>query len=225
MHQQPGGSAAAPKNGMGITALVLGIVGILLAWIPIIGFLGFVLGILAIIFGVIAVVRAHKGTATNMVMSYIGLAAGVVALVVSIVVFSALANEVGKRFDNRNTGPGGGQSAPPRDEQGGPGTEQGDGAGQNGGAGQVIYEVTGSGTAGSVTYGKGGQTSQDTDAELPWSQRAEASEGVEFYSLTAQNGQEGGEITCKITVDGEVLAENTSNGPNALVSCNGNTGF
>ncbi|WP_019855518.1 MmpS family transport accessory protein [Actinopolyspora mortivallis] len=218
-HQQSGGSAAAPKNGMGITALVLGIVGILLAWIPVIGFLGFILGILAIIFGVIAVVRAHKGTATNMVMSYIGLAAGVVALVVSIVVFTVLVNEVDKQLDNMNTGPGGGQGAPSRDEQGGSGTEQGDGAGQ------VVYEITGSGSVASVTYGKGTQTSQDTNAELPWSQKTEAAEGVEFYSLTAQNGQEGGEIACKITVDGEVLAENTSNGPHAVVNCNGNTGF
>lgn len=227
MHQQPNGSAATPKNGMGITALVLGIVGVLLAWIPIIGFFGFILGALAIIFGIIAVVRAHKGTATNMVMSYIGLAAGAIAFIVSIVVFAAFANEVDKQLDKVNTGPGGPTSTPSETNQNGAVGNQGDSGAEQGdsGPGQVVYEITGSEGVNSITYGKGGQTSQNTDAELPWSKKAQASDGVEFYSLSAQNGQSGGDITCKITVDGKVLAENTSNGQYAVVSCNGNTGF
>ncbi|SDQ22426.1 hypothetical protein [Actinopolyspora saharensis] len=113
MNQQPGEPAAAPKNGMGVTALVLGIVGICLAWIPIIGFLGFILGALAIIFGIIAVVRAHKGTATNMIVSYVGLVIGVIAVIVSIVVFVALVNQVDKHFNERNWGPGADQSSSP----------------------------------------------------------------------------------------------------------------
>ncbi|MGJ7909027.1 MmpS family transport accessory protein [Actinopolyspora sp. H202] len=221
MYQQPGTPAAAPKNGMGITALVLGLVGILLAWIPIIGFFGFILGALAIIFGIIAVVRSHKGTATNMVMSYIGLAAGVIAFVVSIVVFTVLVNEVDKQLDEMNQGQGSEQSSSQS------GTNQGGSGGNqaNAGAGKVVYKVTGSGGASSITFGKGGQTSQNTNAELPWSKTADATEGMEFYALSAQNGQNGGDITCKITVDGEVLAENTSNGQYAMVTCNGNTGF
>lgn len=81
------------------------------------------------------------------------------------------------------------------------------------------------GNATSITYGKGGQTSQNTQVQLPWSTRAKATQGVEFYTLTAQNGQDGGDITCRITVRGNVVAENTSNGPSAFVSCNGDTGF
>nr|WP_218862200.1 MmpS family transport accessory protein [Actinopolyspora biskrensis] len=206
---------------MGVTALVLGIIGICLAWIPIIGFLGFILGALAIIFGIIAVVRSHKGTATNMVVSYIGLVTGVIAFIVSIVVFAVFANQVDKHFDDVNRGPGADRSSSPS------GTNQdGSGGDQGGsGAGEVVYEVTGSGGANSITFGRGGQTSQNTNAELPWSKTAEAAEGMDFYSLSAQNGQGGGDITCKITVDGEVLAENTSNGQYAVVSCNGNAGF
>jgi hypothetical protein len=45
------------------------------------------------------------------------------------------------------------------------------------------------------------------------------------YSLTAQsNGS--GEITCRITVDGEEIARQTSTGQYAVVSCSGSdTGF
>ena len=45
------------------------------------------------------------------------------------------------------------------------------------------------------------------------------------YSLTAQsNGS--GEITCRVTVDGEEIARQTSTGQYAVVSCSGSdTGF
>ncbi len=79
-----------PKNGMGVTALVLGVLGLLLSWIPLIGFVGFVLGVLAIVFGGIAVYRSHKRIATNPVVSYFGLGLGALAFVVSTVVFGAL---------------------------------------------------------------------------------------------------------------------------------------
>ena len=51
----------APRNGMGTAALVLGIVGLVLA-LPIIGLLP---GIVAIVLGIIGVRRANRGEATN----------------------------------------------------------------------------------------------------------------------------------------------------------------
>lgn len=222
--QQPqqGMPAAAPKNGMGTTALVLGIIGILLAWIPIIGFFGFILGALAVVFGIIGVVRSHKGTATNMVISYVGLGLGALAFIVSIAVFGAFANEVDKQLNNANAGPSVSSGGSTEAGQGTSGDNSKTGKTK---PGEVVYEVTGSQGASSITYGKGSQTSQRTNAGLPWSKTAKASNGIEFYSLTAQTGQAGGKITCKITVNGKVLAENSSEGPYALVSCNGDTAF
>lgn len=92
-----------PRNGMGTAALVLGIIGILLAWIPIIGFLGFVLGILAIILGVVGIVRARKGRATNLVMAAIGTGLGALAFVVSTVVFGLFVSEVDKQINSDGT--------------------------------------------------------------------------------------------------------------------------
>lgn len=91
------------------------------------------------------------------------------------------------------------------------------------GAGNVVYEVTGTGRANNITYGdvtKG--LSQQNGTKLPWTKTAPASDGFAAYGLTAQNGGSG-EISCKITVDGKEVANNTSSGQYAVVSCNGSS--
>ncbi|MFF5566098.1 DUF4190 domain-containing protein [Streptomyces sp. NPDC012623] len=70
----------APRNGLGIAALVVGLVGLLLFW-TVIG--GIVLGLLAIVFGVIGFLRGRRGEATNGTMSLIGAVIGALALLVS----------------------------------------------------------------------------------------------------------------------------------------------
>jgi MmpS family membrane protein len=78
-------------------------------------------------------------------------------------------------------------------------------------------EVTGSGKA-LVTYmKKGGQ--EQKEVSLPWSADVE----VDFItSLVAQKkGGGSGEIGCKITKGSEVIADNTSSGAYAVVSCTG----
>lgn len=90
---------------------------------------------------------------------------------------------------------------------------------------KVVYEVTGTGTASNISYGASDGISQKTGATLPWKHTEPYDGGYDFFTLTAQNGNNGGEITCRITVDGEVIKENTSSGPYAVVSCSGNTGF
>ena len=67
-------SAAQPKNGMGIAALVLGIIAI----VPF--FSSIIFGILAIIFGAIGRKRARLGVATNKVQATWGMWLGIVAV-------------------------------------------------------------------------------------------------------------------------------------------------
>ncbi|MEW1599758.1 DUF4190 domain-containing protein [Streptomyces sp. NPDC093808] len=73
------------RNGFGITALVLGIVGALLFWTAI-G--GIVLGLLAVVFGVLGFRRGRRGVATNGTMAVIGAVLGALALVVSSVLLA-----------------------------------------------------------------------------------------------------------------------------------------
>lgn len=89
----------------------------------------------------------------------------------------------------------------------------------------VVYEVTGSGRATSISYGSDGGISQANGERLPWTESAEAADGFGIYSLTAQSSGSG-EITCRITVDGEEIARQTSRGQYAVVSCSGtSSGF
>lgn len=71
----------APSKGLAVTALVLGILGLLLCWVPIVGV---ALAILAIVFGIVAVRRpAGKGMAiTGLVLGVLALIAGAIFSVI-----------------------------------------------------------------------------------------------------------------------------------------------
>ncbi|MCX2967422.1 MULTISPECIES: DUF4190 domain-containing protein [Streptomyces] len=81
-----GGPPRSPRNGFGIAALILGIVGVLLFWTAVGGVL---LGLLAVVFGILGWRRSKRGEATNGGMSIAGLVLGALALIGSIIVIVA----------------------------------------------------------------------------------------------------------------------------------------
>jgi hypothetical protein len=88
-------------------------------------------------------------------------------------------------------------------------------------AGPVDYQVSGQGKA-VVTYGADGGMNPETEAQLPWSQHEPNDPGVfSTYSLTAHRTSGAGALTCRITVDGEVVAEQSASGSAAIASCTG----
>ncbi|MBW0102723.1 MmpS family transport accessory protein [Pseudonocardia sp. KRD291] len=86
-------------------------------------------------------------------------------------------------------------------------------------AAQVTYEVTGSGSAGTITFGRGTSVAQASDAELPWTRSTPAAAEPAEYTLTAAGGS--GTVSCKIRLGDVVLAEETAEGDFAAVSCSG----
>lgn len=75
----------AARNGLGVTALVLGIIGAL-SGIPMLLFwLAGPLGVLALIFGLVGFGRARKGGATNKGVALTGTILGLIALILSVV--------------------------------------------------------------------------------------------------------------------------------------------
>ncbi|MFE3289529.1 DUF4190 domain-containing protein [Rhodococcus sp. NPDC059234] len=78
----PGAAPISPRNGAGIAALILGILGVVTVW-TIIG--GFVFGVLAVILGVIGRSQFKKQTATNGGMSLAGILLGIAAVIITIV--------------------------------------------------------------------------------------------------------------------------------------------
>jgi lysylphosphatidylglycerol synthetase-like protein (DUF2156 family) len=83
---RPEQGAATPRNGLGIAALVLGILALLLCWTV---FGGIVLGLIALIFGIVGFRRGKRREATNGVMSLVGGILGVLGFLVSAVIVVA----------------------------------------------------------------------------------------------------------------------------------------
>lgn len=89
----------------------------------------------------------------------------------------------------------------------------------------VLYEVeadsvTGSGRTGLVTAGTpAGGTTQRTGL-LPITGTFTFSTGEAVY-VSVQNQQPAGSVTCRITVDGVVVSENSSSGGYTIATCQG----
>ena len=93
---------------------------------------------------------------------------------------------------------------------------------------KVVYTVSGTGTASSITYdtlkaASGRDVRKATyGAALPWQVTAHATGGVLGYSVIAQSATST-TITCSISVNGNQLARRTSAGQPAVVSCSAYT--
>jgi hypothetical protein len=78
-------AAPAARNGLGVAALILGIVGILSGPVPFVFWLGSILGLLALILGLTGRRRAKRGEATNKGVATAGVVLGLLALILSAV--------------------------------------------------------------------------------------------------------------------------------------------
>ena len=68
---------AQPRNGLGMAALVCGIIAVALSFIPGVNIFTWPLGVLAIVFGAVGWARANKGQATNKGQAIAGLVLGI----------------------------------------------------------------------------------------------------------------------------------------------------
>lgn len=89
----------------------------------------------------------------------------------------------------------------------------------------VVYEVAadtayGSGRTGTVTMQTADGTSQSA-TPLPATFSAGSFSTGDFVYVSVQNGQGLGSVTCRITVDGDVVSENTSTGGYTIATCQG----
>ncbi|MEU1085812.1 DUF4190 domain-containing protein [Streptomyces sp. NPDC005576] len=80
--------APVPANGMGVTAMVLGIVSICLFFMW--GVLSIILGVLALIFGILGRKRAQRGEANNGGQALAGIITGSIGILIGAVVVGFL---------------------------------------------------------------------------------------------------------------------------------------
>lgn len=87
---------------------------------------------------------------------------------------------------------------------------------------RVVLEADGSGGAAqaNITYSFGQDIAQDNGQSLPW-RKADSREvgALDVLQVDVQNQGERGSVTCRISVDGEVVASNTSTGAFAIATC------
>jgi hypothetical protein len=74
--------APARRNGLGTTALVLGVVGLVLVLLLLFSPIGAFLGLLAVLFGILGLMRVNRGEADNRGQTVAGLVTGGLALLI-----------------------------------------------------------------------------------------------------------------------------------------------
>lgn len=102
--QMPWGPPPPPvsqaRNGLGIAALVTGIVGLVLGIIPFLFWLGGVLGVLSLVLGLVGHARARRGEASDKGAAVAGIVLGAVTVVVSLVWLVVIVMAVGDVADD-----------------------------------------------------------------------------------------------------------------------------
>lgn len=184
-----------PRNGVGTAGFVLGLVGLLFSFIPIVGVVAWPLVILGLVLSLVGLARANKGVATNKGLAIAGAVLSALGLLVCVLwtlFFGAVANEVDKQADKEQV---------------------------------VVYEVSGDSAGANVTYSTfsdgGSATSQETLTSLPWRKELTVKGLVSGGTLTVTAGQDGGSVACKITVDGVEKKSATGSGAFSSAICGG----
>jgi hypothetical protein len=91
-----------PKNGMGTAALVLGILAVVLAFVPILGFVSYPLAIIGIVLGLVGLGRVRKRVATNRGVTLAGMIASVLGLVLVIASTMLWVSAIGAGVEGAN---------------------------------------------------------------------------------------------------------------------------
>jgi len=89
------------SKGFGIAALILGIIGFGLAWIPVVNLFFIPLGILALIFGIVAIVKTTaKGL--GIAGTILGGAIIIITIIMNVVVGAWVMNEANNSLNQYN---------------------------------------------------------------------------------------------------------------------------
>lgn len=202
---------AAPRNGFGIAALCLALVGLPFVLVPLGAVVAVLLGVPAIVLGLLGRARVRRGVATNRTLSLVGAALGLLTLAVGVGGLLVLARVVDAAavVPDRLVGllP---VIAPAGAAADGPG---------------YTFRLSGNAPGATVMWSVDGASGADQAARLPWTRTvAGRSDRAGSTTLTAiTEPGSGGELTCSILGgDGRVLDTRTarsaagSAGPSAV---------
>lgn len=197
-------AAPAPAktgNGLGIAALIVGIVALIGAFIPFLNYGAWFLGLIGLVLGIIGLVQKNKKKGVALTGTIISGVAIILSIVLAIAYTAAFASAVNTEIKKQDV-----TASQPV---------------------EVVYDVTGTSTDTTIvysTYSDGGSKSETTSNQaLPWTKSVTVKKGGTFdfssFSVVATAGADGGDVACKVSVGGKVVSEQTSSGQYATVSC------
>lgn len=99
-----------PTSGMAVTSLVTGIIALISSFVPLLNLLSFPFVLLAIIFGAIGVWQTVKGTKGGKGIAIAGLVLGVLALLVTVVMYGSAASVADSSASDAGSGTAGASS-------------------------------------------------------------------------------------------------------------------
>lgn len=204
------------SNGLGITALVLGILALLASLIPFVGFIAFILGPLAILFGILGLaLRRNAGKGTSITGMVLGAASIVVALVVTSLTAVFLGQITEKSGTADTTTPPSAESTPfvPATE---PGATPSSATGAVAGSKVELIATVSKGKA-SVTYSVGGD-SADKDFTGQFTKQGTLDDVIGLATMVVLGDPlvEDQQLGCEIRVDGKTVKKETGK---TAVSC------
>ncbi|TCL80071.1 MULTISPECIES: MmpS family transport accessory protein [unclassified Rathayibacter] len=199
----PGTGPQPPKtgNGLGLASLIIGIVALVGAVIPIVNYVSGFVAFVGLVLGVIALFLKGRKKGTAIAGVILNALAIVLAIILAIVYTAGFASGISNAI----------ATAQASATSGTPQT--------------LVYEVTGAGTSTSIVYstldGANSGVEQAAAQPLPFTKELQVdSTAFQAFSVTATNGADDeGDITCRITLDGEVLAEETGTGAFGSAVC------
>lgn len=213
MPPSPPGVAPTPyKNGLGTAGFVLGLVGLIFAFVPLIGIVAWPLTILGLIFGIVGTLRANRGQASNKGLAITAVVLSAIGLVICVIWTAAFGKAVS---DTANGLPAAAAPAAVAD------TDTGAGAGPASAAPSpaapakhtVHLEVT-TASKSNVQWSSGftANSQEVLDKGKTWTQTLTMDE-LAFTSVSAtpvdfKLGSK--DNTCKITVDGKTVVEQSN---------------
>ncbi|MEA5363059.1 MmpS family transport accessory protein [Amycolatopsis sp., V23-08] len=186
---------APPRNGLGTAGFVLGLLGLVVAPIPLAGVVAWPLAVAGLILSAVGLARVRAGKATNRGLTIAGIVVSVLGLVVSVlwgVVIGKAVSDVQDQATQHHT---------------------------------ITYEVSGDAKAVNIDYSTFEAhtilINTELSAPVPWTKTVEATGFLEGAQFTATAGPDGGSVTCKVVVDGKDAKTATAAGPGAVASCTG----
>lgn len=182
----------ADGNRFAAAGFVLGLLGLIFAVIPFIGLIALVLVIPGVVFAGIGLARALRHQAPRLTMAAAGLALSVIGFAVCLAWIAGIAHDMSTNAGKVET---------------------------------VLYQVTGTARDDTITYSTFGDSGRTTDQEtvnaLPWSKEVRITGALKGSSLVGKAGQNGGTVTCTVSVNGTQTRKSTASGPFAVAACNG----